>query len=104
MSYVKNPLGMLIEFDPPKAKSQILAAMKAARANQRDAAKALSCHETTLIRWIAKLGMTVDIQQLRDRALREGWSFRSKVAARRVVKPKRTAVPQRRRKGKRATP
>lgn len=73
MSGQRHTINALIQVDPSKAKAQILAALKQTGVHKGDAAAQLGCSHGTLLRWIAELGLSVEVEAMAERAAREGW-------------------------------
>lgn len=71
--YTKHELASLIETNPKEAGEKILKAIRSARAHKGDAAKQLGCSHQTLLRWIARLGISKDVEKLVTEAEKKGW-------------------------------
>ncbi len=63
----------LITVEPGKAKEKILAALKTSKVHMATAAAALGCTHGTLLRWIADLELTRAVEQMKGKAIKEGW-------------------------------
>lgn len=73
MPFEQKEILALIIADPAKAKTKILVALQATGMHMVEAAKRLGCDNSTLLRWIDRLGMKRDVERMRARAEREGW-------------------------------
>jgi hypothetical protein len=69
----KIPLSRIIDDDPKKASSQILAAYRLAGAELKKAAAVLGVAERTLHRYCDRLGLRPELEKLTVTAEREGW-------------------------------
>lgn len=72
MSHRDHALRALILVNPKEAKERILSAIQKKKGHQGDAAKHLGCSHGTLIRWIAALDMSKDIDALIAKMKKEG--------------------------------
>lgn len=71
--YRKIPLGSDVDFHPAEATQTILAAFRNAGANLRATAESLGVTERTLHRYVEALGIGRQLEDMRERAKREGW-------------------------------
>ncbi len=63
----------LIRVSPGKARETILDVLRRAGMHQGDAAREFGCAHTTLRRWISKLALEGEIEEMEARAREEGW-------------------------------
>ena len=68
-----HEISAYIRVKPEEAKKRLLAALREAGMHKGEAAKALGCAYTTLLKWIDKLDLEETIQSMTERAEREGW-------------------------------
>ena len=74
MPYHLTELGLLVLSAPDRASERIMKAFRESGANIRKAASRLGVTERTLHRHIEKLGLSKQIESMRDRAHKEGWA------------------------------
>lgn len=73
MAHADHEITHLIAVDPTKAKAKILQALKAARMHKAVATKEIGCSHGTFLRWIVRLGMQQEIEEMAAKAVKEGW-------------------------------
>lgn len=106
MTYANHEINALITIDPAKAKEAICEALRSAGMHKGNAAKALGCTHSTLLRWIDKLDLDAEIAKLMKQAEKKGWRFNGRTgrplgttvengAKPRVVKTKKKAAKSR---------
>lgn len=71
--YRKIALGSDVEFHPAEATRTIIEAFRSAGANLRATAESLGVTERTLHRYVEALGIGRQLEDMRERAKREGW-------------------------------
>lgn len=73
MAYQKHPVGVLIDAAPKQATERILTEFRKAKCSQVLAAQRLGVAESTLIRWVERLGLAPKLAAIVKTAIREGW-------------------------------
>jgi hypothetical protein len=76
MPYVSHKIGIMLRLDETqrkKARKIILDAYLGCGANGELVAAHLGATRRTLGRWVQELGMGPDLENLRQRAIKEGW-------------------------------
>lgn len=68
-------LGADVQFRPAEATATIIEAFRAAGANMRAAGERLGITERTLYRYVESLGISRQLDSIRERAQREGWHY-----------------------------
>jgi hypothetical protein len=74
MAYVTD-MGLLIHFDPKKAKTLILDAFRAEKCHKGNTAHRIGCSHRTLLVWMKKLGIDAEIDRIYELAVKEGWNL-----------------------------
>lgn len=73
MAFEQKEMQALIITKPAEAKRKILAALKSNGVHMGNAAASLDCAHVTLLRWIAKLGLSAEVEAMKDTAIKKGW-------------------------------
>lgn len=106
MAYANHEINALMTIDPKKAGDEICKALRKAGMHKGNAAKAIGCQHSTLIRWIKKLNLGKRIAVMLKQGEKEGWRYNGRTGrpkgstkkTRQVaVRSKRIAVPRKRR-------
>jgi hypothetical protein len=79
-----HPLNLVIDVDPTKAKAELLRAYKRGSFSLKGAARALEVSHTTFIRWVKKLDLWDELDDLRSKAEENGIVLHSRRPARKV--------------------
>jgi predicted DNA-binding protein (UPF0251 family) len=77
MPFKKHPIGALIVADPDEARSRLVSAFRAAKANQAAAARELGVAQNTFIRWIVALRLRKVFDAIVREAEIEGWAYKT---------------------------
>ncbi len=94
MAYVTD-MGLLIHFDPKKARTTILEAFRAAKCHKGNTAVRLGCSHRTFLVWVKKLDLDAELDKIYELAARQGWNVVDEM--RHALKP-RTKKPARKTK------
>lgn len=73
MAMTREQMTALIVVDPDRARAAIRKAMRQAGTLRHEAAKVLGCGRVTFARWVDRLEMVQELDELESMAREQGW-------------------------------
>lgn len=69
----RHEIQALIQVQPSEAKKRIVSALKKSGVHLGNTAETLGCSYNTFLRWVEQLQLGEAIEEMKDKAKREGW-------------------------------